>query len=331
VSERDPLFDGSAAGDDPALAALEQQLGAFAHKAPLREPPPRPQPRVRSRWILPGTALGLTAVAALIFWLGREKPQTVDCTSGNAGGFNFALTTGSATCGGTAIANAGTLPVGAWLETHRDGAATVQVADIGELTVFGDSKLRLVNTGATQHHLELERGHISAHVTAPPRLFVIDTPATSAVDLGCAYDLTVGPTGTTHLRVTKGAVSLEDKRGITYVPNTFEVDVIPGHFATPVFVNASAEMRAAIAEFDAGKPGALAKLIALADSGDRVTLWNIINHTHDPAAIAKLEQLAPLPDPSLHAKVLVGDADAMDIWLDVFVERGDLAHDKRKK
>ena len=225
----DPLFEG---GDgDPALTALAQQLGAFGHKAPLREPPPR-RSRVRSRWILPGTALGLTAVAALIFWLGREQPQTVSCTGTE--GFSFAVTTGSATCGGNAIANGGTMPVGAWLETHPDGAATVQVANIGELTVFGDSKLRVVNTGATEHHLELARGHISAHVTAPPRLFVIDTPATSAIDLGCAYDLTVSPTGTTHLRVTKGAVSLEDKRGITYVPNTFEVDVVPGHFATPV-------------------------------------------------------------------------------------------------
>ena len=66
------------------------------------------------------------------------------------------------------------------------------------------------------------------------------------------------------------------------------------------------------------------------DYPERVTLWNVIGRTaRSRAAIAKLEELAPLPDPALHAKVLAGDADAMDIWLDVFVDRGDLAHDKR--
>jgi len=324
VSE-DPLFDG---GDgDPALTALEQKLGAFAHTAPLRELPPRP--RVRSRWILPVTALGLSAIALLLLWLGRDRGDDGPSCVG-AAGFSFALTSGSATCGGDAVASTGTLPVGAWLETRADANATVKVADIGELTVFGDSKLRLINTGTTQHHLELVRGHVAAHVTAPPRLFVVDTPATTAVDLGCAYDLTVAPTGTTHLRVTLGAVSLEDKRGITYVPATYEIDVVPGHIGTPVSITATPEVVRAVQRLDAGEPGALAQLIRIADYPERVTLWNVIVRTHDAAAIAKLEQLAPLPDPALHAKLLAGDADAMDIWLDVFVERGDLAHDKRK-
>ena len=321
----DPLFDGG--GNDAELAALEQTLGTLAHTAPLREPPPRPtRTRIRA-WIWPVAAV--VAVAALVVLLlqGKDDPDP-GCAGGT--GFSFSLTAGSATCGGTAVASGGTLPMGAWLETQRGGAATVKVADIGELTVFGDSKVRLVTTGATQHHMELARGHVAARVTAPPRLFVVDTPAATAVDLGCAYDLTVDAAGKTHLRVTKGAVSLEDKRGIAYVPATFEIDVVPGKLGTPVSITATLEVQQAVQRYDGGDPGALADLIRLADSPERVTLWNVIGHTHDAAAIAKLELLAPLPDPALHARVLAGDADAMDIWLDVFVERGDLAHDKRK-
>jgi hypothetical protein len=321
----DPLFDG---GDgDAELTALAQKLGTFAHTAPLREPAERPTRAPRRTWIWP--IAGVAAVIALVVLLlqGKDAPDP-GCAGGT--GFGFSLTAGSATCGGIAAASTGTLPMGAWLETQRDGAATVKVADIGELTMFGDSKLRLVTTGSAQHHMELARGHIAARVTAPPRLFVVDTPAATAVDLGCAYDLTVDAAGKTHLRVTAGAVSLEDKRAIAYVPATFEIDVVPGHLGTPVSIAATPEVQKAVQRFDAGEPSALADLVRIAGSAERVTLWNIIGHTHDPSAIAKLEQLAPLPDPALREQILAGDADAMDIWLDVFVDRGNLAHDKRK-
>lgn len=319
MSERDPLFDGGAG--DPMVSALEHQLRAFAHDAPLREPPPR---RKRRPWLVPSVALALVAVGAVIFWFGRGRGDP--CAG--ATGFSFALTAGTATCGGGAVASTGTLPVGAWLETRGDSAAVVKVANIGELTVFADSKLRLVDTGPEQQRLELARGHVAARVNAPPRLFVVDTPAAAAVDLGCAYDLVVDGAGRTHLRVTKGAVSLEDKRGVAYVPATFEVDVVPGRLGTPISIEASPEMRAAVTRYDAGEPGALAAVVAAAGMRDRVTLWNIIGHTRDAGAVRALEQLSPLPDPALHAKVLAGDPDALDIWLDELVDRGDYAHDK---
>jgi hypothetical protein len=105
----------------------------------------------------------------------------------------------------------------------------------------------------------------------------------------------------------------------------------PGELGTPISIHATNELRDAVSYFDGGGP--VAPLIAAAASRDRVTLWNAISHrTGDDRAalVAKLEELAPLPDPSLHAKVLAGEADAMDIWLDVFVDRGSLAHDKRR-
>ncbi|MEO8554394.1 MAG: FecR domain-containing protein, partial [Kofleriaceae bacterium] len=294
---------------------------------PLREPPSRLAPA--RRWLTPvtGTAIGVVVAAAAVayVWLGHD--HGAPCAGGP--GFAFALSSGSATCGG-AVASRGTLPVGAWLETKRDAIADVKVADIGDLTVFGDSKLRLVSTDPTKHHLELARGHVAAKVTAPPRLFIVDTPAATAVDLGCQYDLTVAPNGATHLRVTVGAVSLEGKDGITYVPAGHEVDLLPGHHAgTPVPIDAPPELRAAVAKFDAGVADGLADLIETAGAHDRVTLWNAVVRTHAPAAVERLEEFAPLPDPALRAKVLAGDADALDIWLDVFVDRGDQAHKPR--
>jgi hypothetical protein len=301
--------------EDEDLDQLAAKLSVLKHDAPMRALPERPI-RKRPLWIWPIAGVG--ALIAFVVLLAQGTGDVALC--GGSAGFQFSVTAGTATCGGDAMTT-GVLPVDAALVTKHDGALTMKIADIGELTVFGDTALRLVATGPAGHHLALLAGHVSAKVTAPPKLFVVDTPGAPVVDLGCAYDLTVDPaTGKTHVRVTNGAVTLGD----AYVPATFEVDLARGGRGTPVSVTATAAVRDAVAHFDAGGP--ISELVAAADMPDRVTLWNAIAKTHDASAIAKLEQLAPLPN--MHDKLLAGDADAMDMWLDVFVDRGALAHKK---
>ena len=323
--------------DERELDQLQAKLAMFAHDAPLRDLPARP-PAIRRRWPMAALGSAVAAAAVAFVWLGTHHHPPTGTAGGTAPspctgstGFAFSLAEGSATCGGGTVASTGTLPVGPWLETHANAVADMKVADIGELRVFGDSKLRVVATNSATQHLELARGHVRASVSAPPRLFVVDTPAATAVDLGCQYDLTVDDQGTTHLRVAMGAVSLEDKRGVVYVPATFEVSMSPGHLGTPVSIDSTPALRAAVARFDTD--GSIEPLLSIAEMSERVTLWNAIPRTTGAsraALVAKLEQFAPLPDPALHDKVLAADTDAMDIWLDVFVDRGDLAHDKRR-
>jgi ferric-dicitrate binding protein FerR (iron transport regulator) len=346
----DPLFDGTgdaardgdATRDDDAaeLAKLEAKLAVFAHDAPLRELPTRRAP-VRRRWPMASLGATVAAAAALFVWLGSRR----DIPNGpcaRAHGFAFSLAAGSMTCGGHR-AVAGELPIGQWLETTGDDArASLTIANIGQIAIHGAAKLRIAQMGPTQQRLELASGAISAKVTAPPRLFIVDTPSSSAVDLGCEYELSTDHSVGTTLKVTRGAVSLESKRGALYVPATFSVT----GDGLPVYEHATMKVRlsaAAVGNEDLLRPSGdpmrlpvrpnVQALTDAAGPDDRVTLWNAINRTdgNDRAAlVAKLEELAPLPDPALHAKVLAGDADAMDIWLDVFVDRGNLAHDKRR-
>ena len=181
----DPLFDGSSTGardgaptrdgdatrdDDAAqLANLEAKLAVFAHDAPLRDLPARRAP-VRRRWPMASLGAAVAAAAALFVWIGSRHEHGARTGGGGATGapcsgstgFAFALTKGSATCGGAALlADTGTLPVGSWLETNDHAVAAVKVANIGELTVFGDSKLRVVATSAATQHLELARGRVA--------------------------------------------------------------------------------------------------------------------------------------------------------------------------
>lgn len=342
--ERDYLWDGS--GDDPEIAALEQQLGAFAHKAPLREPVTPPPGRDRRRRVaLIAGGVALAAAAALVIALvvrrddgggGRGPVATagqdaaaaggaIACTgqpgAGNVG-FRFDARGGDVLCTGKP-AQGGVLPVGGWLETEAGATATVQVADIGNIELEPESRLRLVGTGPDQHRLELARGRLSARVVAPPRLFIIDTPVAAAVDLGCAYEMEVDDDGRTHLRVTSGAVSLEGNGHVAWVPWAHEVVATPGRGpGTPFSVDAEPALRAALDRFDAGERASgsgdpLAAVLAAATGRDIVTLWNLIRRTGgaDRAAVfARLDTLAIRPEWVLEEDVLSAQPQALEDW-----------------
>jgi FecR-like protein len=312
----DPLYDKT--GDDPEIAALEAVLGDYAHRAPLRELPPR---RTHRRLALTAAVIGAAALAVFaVILIGR---RSVDCQTSGAG-LAFAVDGGPAQCAGRPAAR-GTLPVGAWLETAGAAVADVRVADIGHLTVFGDSRVRLVGTGAGGHRLELARGRVAARVTAPPRLFVVDTPTASAVDLGCAYELAVEPDGRTRLRVTLGAVSLEARGLAAYAPMDTEVLAVPGRGpGTPVALSASAALHDAVARFDDGGRAAVPAIVASAGPGDTATLWNLLARTtgDDRAAVfARLDALSPLPADISADAIRAGDPDAIARWRDALVDR----------
>jgi ferric-dicitrate binding protein FerR (iron transport regulator) len=314
----DYLYDKT--GEDPGVTELEGLLGVYAHRAPLREPPGRPAP-ARRRWRTIATATGVVVVAivALVLWR-----RDGDGCAGGGDGFAFAVAGGAARCGGD-VASAGTLPVGAWLETSPRAVADVRVANIGNLTVFGDSRVRLVGTSATGHHMELARGKVAARVVAPPRLFVVDTPVATAVDLGCAYELVVDDDGRTHLRVSSGAVSLEGHGLVSYAPMDTEVVATRGRGpGTPVALAAPDTLRTAVSRFDAGDAAALSAIVEHAELRDTITLWNLLTRTAGDArstVVTKLDQLSPRPA-GVHAEdIQAGDAAAIERWRESLEDR----------
>lgn len=285
----DYLFDRS--GHDDEIADLEAKLGAYAHREPLRETSLR-----KRKPVLIAVAFGAVAVAAALALLLVRTPD--DPCSRATTGMPFATTRGTTRCGGHA-ASAGTLPVGTWLETTDGAVASMQIASIGSLTLHGNTRLRVLETSDRQHRLELASGHISARVTAPPRLFVVETPAATAVDLGCAYELSVDAKGTTRLVVTSGAVSLEGAREARWVLHGMEASALEGGaLGTPIASKTSAEMRAAIARLDAGDASAVRAVIEHATAIDMITLWHLVPQvqaTDREAVVNKLAEYVPIP------------------------------------
>jgi anti-sigma factor RsiW len=173
----------------------------------------------------------------------------------------------------------GKLAVGEVLETDADSRARVQVANIGNVEVAPNSRVKLVNTKSTEHRLALEKGTLKAKILAPPRLFIVDTPSGAAVDLGCEYTLEVDASGNSRLHVTSGFVALENGKFESIVPAGAIALTKKGKgVGTPFSEDATQKLQAALYKFDFENGGreALRTIITESSLYDSVTLWHLL-------------------------------------------------------
>jgi hypothetical protein len=218
------------------------------------------------------------------------------------------------------INSSSTIHVGEVIETDNSSRARLAIGTIGELTVAPNSRLRLLNTSPVDHRLSLEHGSISAQVSAPPRLFVIETPSAQAVDLGCAYDLTVDSMGASTLRVITGWVSLEYGGRESVVPYGAMCITKPGVGpGTPFQVQASEQLRKALFLFDfqQGGTSSLDTILSEARSDDGLTLWHVLFRVEEKERARvydRLAELVPPPKGTSRDGVLHGNKTMLHAW-----------------
>jgi hypothetical protein len=194
--------------------------------------------------------------------------------------WNVETLAGMPTAGNQTIAANGKLTVGEFLETDANSRARVQVADIGNVEIAPNSRVKLVKTNSTEHRLSLEKGELKAKILAPPRLFIVDTPSAVAVDLGCEYTLEVDRDGNGKLHVTKGFVALELKGSEAIVPAGAIALTKKGKgVGTPFSEDASLKFQNALYKFDfeGGTSEALQTIIKEAGLYDSLTLWHLLS------------------------------------------------------
>ncbi len=226
--------------------------------------------------------------------------------------------------------------MGQWLETDGGSRARVRVGAIGTVDVAPNTRLRLVGTGPREHRLALARGRIGADVLAPPRLFLVETPAALAVDLGCTYTLEVDAAGEGLLRVTRGFVSLEEGARRSYVPAGAVCRMRPGRGpGTPCFADAPEAFRAALDAFDfEGSPGhSLAILLGVARPADGLTLWHLLARVRVPdrgMVYDRLARLVPPPAGVTRGGVMRLDPGELEAWKSALAATWPLAARKGK-
>lgn len=272
-ADHDYLWDRSGE-PDPDAARLEELLAPLAHRAPLDEV--RMRRRSRTPWLI-ASVVAAAAAAAVVWWvLPRDgvSPRAYACSE-RAHGFAFAARGGPVACGGSAVP-AGVLPVGGVLDTGAH-QATLEIADIGSAELGPSTRVRLDATSASRHQLFLERGRMHATVIAPPRIFAVGTRSADVIDLGCEYTLEIDERGAGSIHVLSGLVELETGTGITVqVPAGARARLLPGRRASlPLRDDATAELDAAVRDYEHGVHGAIDRILDAATPADLITITNL--------------------------------------------------------
>jgi ferric-dicitrate binding protein FerR (iron transport regulator) len=74
---------------------------------------------------------------------------------------------------------------GGWIETDSKSRTTLRIGEIGFVEIEPGTRLRVVTEQPGEHRLALAHGEIRAKISAPPKLFFVDTASGTAIDLGC--------------------------------------------------------------------------------------------------------------------------------------------------
>ncbi len=217
------------------------------------------------------------------------------------------------------------LRIGGWLETNSREKATINVANVGTVSVEPLTRLRLIDTRTGNHRLELARGTVHARIWAPPGQFFVETPSSTAVDLGCAYTLTIDDEGSGLVSVALGWVGFEWHGRESFIPAGSMCATRPGVGpGTPYNEHVSPAFRAAIEtiDFRSGSPDQVAALdlvLAEAQERDEVTLWHLLTRVDGgqrDRVFDRLTRFVPPPAGVTREGVRAGRRDMLDRWWD---------------
>jgi hypothetical protein len=297
---------------DPDGARLEALLGRLGQSSP---PPPLGFAIEIPRRMRPWAAVAMLAAAAVVVF---GFVGLVWQTTHRAAGFNITET--SAAADATDIRR-GRLVLGGSLDTNGT-RATIDINNVGQVDVEPGSRVTLLSTTPGDYRLHLERGTVHAFIWAPPGQFFIETPSSTAVDLGCAYTLTVDDGGDGLVRVTSGWVGFEWHGRESFIPTgavcRTRRDLGPG---TPHFEDAADRFRGALDVLDFGdevaRAMALDTVIESARERDAVSLWHLLARV-TPAerdrVFDALAKFVPPPAGVTREGIREGRVDMRDAW-----------------
>jgi hypothetical protein len=278
---------------------LDLQMGLDAETKTTDTMPRRASLRSFRAWRpgFAGVAAGLILVAgfgALWFYTRESRPF-----------WQVARLDGAPRIGSSRMDEKGRLAIGQWLETDGASRAKIEVGSIGQVEIDPNTRVRLVETKATEHRLELAHGRMSARIWAPPRLFFVDTPSGVAADLGCAYTLEVDDQGKGLLHVTSGwvALQLKDRESMVPAGATCATQPVLGP-GTPYFDDASENFRLALSKLDMGYvvdvpdlQSPLEVVIAESRPRDTLTLWHLLRRVDESDRGRVFDRMAALVPP----------------------------------
>jgi len=228
---------------------------------------------------------------------------------------------GSPVVGTEHIGRAGRVAAGEWIETDAESRARIQIGDIGSVELAPNTRARVIATRPQDNRIALQHGEIHARISAPPRIFFVDTASATAADLGCEYFLHTDEDGSGLMSVASGWVSFEWNGRESLVPEGASCRTRPRLGpGTPFFEDASDGFKRALDDFDQTSSDAeLTAILAKARVRDTLTLWHLLSRVAagDRGRVYdRIAALTPVPAGVSQEKALKLDPETLRRWKD---------------
>jgi hypothetical protein len=298
----DYLWDRSGQ-PDPEIERLERTLEPYRYR--LRPFRPSRSPRAFVRWIAIAAALVAGVVAVRL----SQRPRELSA-------WQVDRASGLARVGRKDAAASMRVGQGDILRTGAGGQMELLADSIGRVELGPESELR----ASSGKGLSLARGALHAFIWAPPREFVVETPSSRTVDLGCEYTLTVDPVGDGVVRVSLGWVAFQYHDRESFIPAGARCFTRkssgPG---IPIYEDAPPALATSLTRFEHGDQSALDAILANTRPRDGLTLWHLLTRVQ-PAAraavFARFAAMTPLPADVTSARIQQLDPHALDLCWD---------------
>ena len=314
----DYLWDRSGPAD-PVIVQLERLLRPLGQQ----DPPTPLRAGVATRRVPSFFAGVLTAAAAAVIALAALVwSHRLDVVPG----WEVTRVTGAPAIQSRPMRDREDLKEGGWLETGTDGRVAIAVANIGQVQLEPDTRVGLLRARPGDYRLRLDRGTMHAMIWSPPGQFFVETSSSTAIDLGCAYTMTMNEHGIGLVRVTSGWVGFVWQGRESFIPAEAVSVTRPGLGpGTPHFEDTSDAFRATLDAIDtragstAERSAALVRLLAEARPRDTVTLWHLLSRVEAADRDLVFDRLAafvPPPDTVTREGIRPGRQDMLDRWWD---------------
>lgn len=267
---------------DPEVTRLEHLLSGYRYRE-------KPRRMMQARVIL-AIAASVVIIAGAAFWAATRTTPTAWLDSGRR------------------------IAEGQTISTGSGDSKVLRSELVGEVRMDENSRLKVLRGREGEQRMALQVGTMHALIWAPPARFTVDTPSSRAVDLGCAYTLSVAGDGSGLVAVETGWVAFQAGKTESFIPAGAACRTRPvAGPGIPYFQDASEGLRRGLTDFDrsSGYQG-LEEVLADVRPRDGLTLWHLALRTTGGDRERVVQKFAVLVPGIDSAGLIRGDSAAID-------------------
>lgn len=262
-------------------------------------------------WIWVSLTIVFAIFISIIAYKGFNTNMNYDQNTLGMIGFNWKITDlqGNVTINGKPASQVDELSIGDWIETDELSSATINIPDIGNITLEPGTKIRLVQSDDDKKKIELQYGTINSDTRTSTSNLYINADKTTAIDNGSMFSFAVDKNGEGMIFVKDGSVKVKSDKRDAIIPQGQFCFVMTGMGpGTPFNKDASKELRKALMVYDFYNGGAealshvyrvagvhdavtLVNLLPHASGNDQVAVWNKISNYYSPPGNIKRDSI----------------------------------------